>query len=149
MAYLSLKLLKSSQALEISCNPHVSRGERNRDSARSGSGSWYSTIMPLYPSLNLLYRDCMLMISLLRMDWMHRSLVGDRSLPARSCCLSRISPSARCLRIMATNHIYREVNPDVFTNNRVSSLLDTLKPSAEIIAEYVSWSIRTGCSDTA
>jgi hypothetical protein len=39
--------------------------------------------------------------------------------------------------MMATHHIYREVKPDVFTNNRVSSLLDTLKPSAEIIAEYV------------
>ncbi|KAF8351885.1 S-adenosyl-L-methionine-dependent methyltransferase [Amanita rubescens] len=42
---------------------------------------------------------------------------------------------ARCLRIMATQHIYREVKPDFFTNNRVSSLLDTLKPSAEIIAD--------------
>jgi hypothetical protein len=29
------------------------------------------------------------------------------------------------------------VKPDVFTNNRISSLLDTMKPSAEIIAEYV------------
>ena len=38
---------------------------------------------------------------------------------------------------MATHHIYREVKPDVFTNNRISSLLDTMKPSAEIIAEYV------------
>ena len=51
--------------------------------------------------------------------------------------------------MMATHHIYREVKPDVFTNNRVSSLLDTLKPSAEIIAEYVSWSMRTSFSDTA
>ena len=38
---------------------------------------------------------------------------------------------------MAAHHIYREVKPDVFTNNRISSLLDTRKPSAEIIAEYV------------
>ena len=41
------------------------------------------------------------------------------------------------MRMMATHHIYREVKPDVFTNNRISSLLDTRKPSAEIIAEYV------------
>ena len=41
------------------------------------------------------------------------------------------------MRMMATHHIYREVKPDVFANNRISSLLDTMKPSAEIIAEYV------------
>jgi len=41
----------------------------------------------------------------------------------------------RCLRIAATHHIYRELKPDVFTNNRVSCVLDTLKPSAEIIAD--------------
>ncbi|KAF8351882.1 S-adenosyl-L-methionine-dependent methyltransferase [Amanita rubescens] len=40
---------------------------------------------------------------------------------------------ASCLRVLATHHIYREVRPDVFANNRVSSLLDTWKPSAEII----------------
>ena len=45
--------------------------------------------------------------------------------------------TARCMRMMATHHIYREVKPDVFTNNRISSLLDTKKQSAEIIAEYV------------
>ena len=41
------------------------------------------------------------------------------------------------MRMMATHHVYREVKPDVFTNNRISSKLDTGKPSAEIIAEYV------------
>jgi hypothetical protein len=41
------------------------------------------------------------------------------------------------MRMIATHHIYREVKPDVFTNNRISSKLDTGKPSAEIIAEYV------------
>ena len=45
--------------------------------------------------------------------------------------------AARCLRLLATEHIYRENKPDVFANNRISSVLDTLKPSAEIIAEYV------------
>ncbi|KAF8719122.1 hypothetical protein AX14_011412 [Amanita brunnescens Koide BX004] len=42
---------------------------------------------------------------------------------------------ARCLRLLATEHIYRENKPDVFANNRISSVLDTLKPSAEIIAD--------------
>ena len=48
--------------------------------------------------------------------------------------------AARCLRFLATEHIYRELKPDVFTNNRISSMLDTLKPSKDIIAEYVSLS---------
>jgi hypothetical protein len=48
---------------------------------------------------------------------------------------------------MATQHIYREVKPDVFTNNRISSLLDTMKPSAEIIAEYVHRWARYGIPD--
>ncbi|KAF8622414.1 hypothetical protein AX15_007060 [Amanita polypyramis BW_CC] len=42
---------------------------------------------------------------------------------------------ARCLRFLATEHIYREIKPDVFTNNRVSSIMDTLKPSKDIIAD--------------
>ena len=45
---------------------------------------------------------------------------------------------ARCLRLLAASHIYREVKPDVFANNRVSSYFDTMKPSAEIIAKYVT-----------
>ncbi|KAJ3501836.1 hypothetical protein NLJ89_g9160 [Agrocybe chaxingu] len=40
----------------------------------------------------------------------------------------------RFLRILANHHIYREVKPNVFTNTRISSLLDTLKPSAELFA---------------
>ncbi|KAG5350527.1 hypothetical protein C0989_010597 [Termitomyces sp. Mn162] len=40
---------------------------------------------------------------------------------------------ARMLRFLATHHIYREIKPDVFTNTRISSLLDTLKPSQDII----------------
>lgn len=41
------------------------------------------------------------------------------------------------MRILAGHHIYREITPDVFTNTRISSMLDTLKPSKEVIAEYV------------
>ncbi|KAJ6555654.1 S-adenosyl-L-methionine-dependent methyltransferase [Mycena vulgaris] len=42
---------------------------------------------------------------------------------------------ARFLRYLATHHVYREVEPNVFANTRISSMLDTLKPSAEIIAD--------------
>ncbi|KAG5641678.1 hypothetical protein DXG03_004442 [Asterophora parasitica] len=39
----------------------------------------------------------------------------------------------RFLRYLAIHHVYRELRPDVFTNTRISSMLDTLKPSQEII----------------
>ncbi|KNZ82352.1 Sterigmatocystin 8-O-methyltransferase [Termitomyces sp. J132] len=42
---------------------------------------------------------------------------------------------AQFLRYLATNHIYREIRPNVFTNTRISSLMDTLKPSEEVIAK--------------
>lgn len=61
----------------------------------------------------------------------------------------RCSFPARFMRFLATHHIYREVSPNVFTNTRISSMLDTQKPSAEILAESVlpsfGWII---CSDT-
>ncbi|EEB94917.1 hypothetical protein MPER_06196 [Moniliophthora perniciosa FA553] len=41
----------------------------------------------------------------------------------------------RFLRILSLHHIYREVTPDIFTNTRISSMLDTLKPSKEILAD--------------
>ncbi|KAG5641680.1 hypothetical protein DXG03_004444 [Asterophora parasitica] len=40
---------------------------------------------------------------------------------------------ARFLRYLAIHHVYRELQPDVFANTRISSMLDTLKPSQEII----------------
>ncbi|KAA1478056.1 S-adenosyl-L-methionine-dependent methyltransferase [Dentipellis sp. KUC8613] len=42
---------------------------------------------------------------------------------------------ARFLRFLATHHVYRETEPDIFTNNRISSVMDTLKSSEEIIAD--------------
>ncbi|KAM6489846.1 hypothetical protein JOM56_014658 [Amanita muscaria] len=33
------------------------------------------------------------------------------------------------------HHVYHEVTPDVFTNTRLSSMLDTSKPSQDIIAD--------------
>lgn len=43
--------------------------------------------------------------------------------------------TARILRLLATNHIFNEVSPDVFAHNRVSCTLDTGKSLAEILAE--------------
>ncbi|KAJ3739061.1 S-adenosyl-L-methionine-dependent methyltransferase [Lentinula detonsa] len=39
---------------------------------------------------------------------------------------------ARFLRYLCSNHVYREVSPDVFANNRISSLLDTRKTIDEL-----------------
>ena len=41
---------------------------------------------------------------------------------------------ARILRLLATNHIFVEVSPDVFANNRLSSVLDTKKSVEELLA---------------
>ncbi|KAK0471655.1 hypothetical protein IW261DRAFT_1666959, partial [Armillaria novae-zelandiae] len=38
----------------------------------------------------------------------------------------------RVLRLLASHHIFREVSPDVFVNNCVSSLLDSKKPVEEL-----------------
>ena len=45
--------------------------------------------------------------------------------------------SGRCLRILATHHIFHEVRPNVFANNRVSSLLDSGIPHRKIQRECV------------
>ncbi|EJD35088.1 S-adenosyl-L-methionine-dependent methyltransferase [Auricularia subglabra TFB-10046 SS5] len=42
---------------------------------------------------------------------------------------------AHCLRLCATFHIFREVMPDVFANNRVSSTLDSGKPYGHALAD--------------
>ncbi|KAJ7699671.1 O-methyltransferase [Mycena rosella] len=41
---------------------------------------------------------------------------------------------ARVLRLLATNHVFVEVAPDVFASNRLSSMFDTGKSVEEIIA---------------
>ena len=48
---------------------------------------------------------------------------------------------ARVLRLLATNHIFVEVSPDVFANNRLSSVLDTGKSMQEILTRFaqVQW----------
>ena len=47
---------------------------------------------------------------------------------------AKSGPTARILRTLATNHIFVEVEPDVFANNRISSCLDTGKSVGELIA---------------
>ncbi|TCD62062.1 hypothetical protein EIP91_007521 [Steccherinum ochraceum] len=42
---------------------------------------------------------------------------------------------AHCLRILTTLHVFKETSPDVFTNNRVSAVLDTGKTVKEIVAD--------------
>ncbi|KAG7439818.1 O-methyltransferase [Guyanagaster necrorhizus] len=42
-------------------------------------------------------------------------------------CRTSSGKLARILRLLASEHIFREVSPDVFANNRISSLLDTKK----------------------
>lgn len=44
---------------------------------------------------------------------------------------------ARILRLLATNHIFTEVSPDVFANNRLSSVLDTGNSVEELLAKSV------------
>ncbi|KAJ3769755.1 S-adenosyl-L-methionine-dependent methyltransferase [Lentinula raphanica] len=39
---------------------------------------------------------------------------------------------ARFLRYLCSNHVYREISPNVFANNRISSLLDTQKSIDEL-----------------
>ena len=50
----------------------------------------------------------------------------------------RIHFPARILRILATYHIFIETSPNVFKNNRLSSIMDTMKSVEEIKAKYVS-----------
>lgn len=42
------------------------------------------------------------------------------------------------MRLLASRHIFREVAPDVFANNRISSLMDTGKSLTELRAQYAA-----------
>ncbi|KAF9479529.1 S-adenosyl-L-methionine-dependent methyltransferase [Pholiota conissans] len=42
---------------------------------------------------------------------------------------------ARILRVLATHHIFKEVRPDIFANNRISSYFSTSKTAEEIQAD--------------
>ncbi|EKM60303.1 uncharacterized protein PHACADRAFT_203537 [Phanerochaete carnosa HHB-10118-sp] len=60
---------------------------------------------------------------------------------------SNIDPSklARVLRLLATNHIFVEVAPDVFVNNRISSCMDTGKSVKAILESPETKHIATNC----
>ncbi|KAG6807436.1 hypothetical protein H0H92_007557 [Tricholoma furcatifolium] len=45
---------------------------------------------------------------------------------------------ARLLRLLANRHVYREVGPDVFANNRISSTLSTGKTFEKIMEQPIS-----------
>ncbi|KAH9012305.1 S-adenosyl-L-methionine-dependent methyltransferase [Lactarius hengduanensis] len=47
---------------------------------------------------------------------------------------------SRVIRLLATNHIFIEVSPDVFANNRLSTVLDTGKPIDELISKWALFS---------
>ncbi|KAH8978094.1 S-adenosyl-L-methionine-dependent methyltransferase [Lactarius hatsudake] len=49
---------------------------------------------------------------------------------------------SRVLRLLATNHIFIEVSPDVFANNRLSTVLDTGKPVDELISKWALFGVR-------
>lgn len=49
--------------------------------------------------------------------------------------------TARCLRLLATEHVFTEVAPDVFANNRISSVIDTGKDIEDIMSKYVLLSL--------
>ncbi|KAI0320587.1 O-methyltransferase [Amylostereum chailletii] len=51
-----------------------------------------------------------------------------------------VEPSklGQILRALATHHIFREVSPDVFANNQISSLLDTGKDSHHVLSRPVN-----------
>ena len=52
-------------------------------------------------------------------------------------CYPLLMLPASILRLLATNHIFTEVSPDVFANNRLSSALDTGKSVEELLARFV------------
>ncbi|KIM81164.1 hypothetical protein PILCRDRAFT_8864 [Piloderma croceum F 1598] len=58
---------------------------------------------------------------------LHIRDIGER-------CGTDSSKIGRVLRFLATLHIFREVSPDVFANNRISSIIDTGKTIEDIKA---------------
>ena len=54
--------------------------------------------------------------------------------PSLAICKSLLMLPARILCLLATNHIFIEVSPDVFANNGLSSASDTGKSVEELLA---------------
>ncbi|KAI9440862.1 S-adenosyl-L-methionine-dependent methyltransferase [Lactarius indigo] len=71
---------------------------------------------------------------------------GSKGLHAREIAKpTGVHPAklARVLRLLATNHIFVEVSPDVFANNRLSTVLDSRKHVEELISNPKSKHIGT------
>jgi hypothetical protein len=67
------------------------------------------------------------------MGWIPYDLVINRAIKSTAVSLIRIL--ARILRILATNHVFIETSPNVFKNNRLSSMMDTMKSLEDIKAK--------------
>lgn len=107
----------------------------------------------LLKSCARLVRRCVVWLSTQAdVDAGFRAFTSKISLPSIRPILSKLvsgpqSPStsrimnlyatARILRFLTNHHIFREVSPDVFASNRLSSVLDSGKPSAEIVPKCV------------
>ena len=50
--------------------------------------------------------------------------------------------TAWILRLLATNYIFIEVSPDVFANNRLSTVLDTGKHLEELISKSIPFCVQ-------
>lgn len=53
------------------------------------------------------------------------------------------------MRFLATQHVYKELRPDVFTNTRLSSVLDTGKSVEHILKKYVVSAVHPNVEGTS
>ncbi|KAF8889653.1 S-adenosyl-L-methionine-dependent methyltransferase [Infundibulicybe gibba] len=63
--------------------------------------------------------------------------VGSQGLHARELAAKTGTDPAllgRALRLLATHYIFKEIHPDVFVNNRISSMIDTGADSSALVA---------------
>ena len=60
------------------------------------------------------------------------SKLGQFLVAAIHMASAYVFSSAHILRLLATHHILREVTPDVFATNRISSLIDSGKSAREL-----------------
>ena len=63
-------------------------------------------------------------------------------------CYPLTMQPARILRLLATNYIFTEVSPDVFVNNRLSSVLDTGRSVEELLERFVPGTVTAGNEST-
>src|SRR5438477_10152959 len=69
-----------------------------------------------------------------------------------TCSVETMTPAlglGHILRLLATHHITREVAPNVFANNRISSMLDTGKDPHDLITRCALAKRKYGSADTA